>query len=418
MKDESIPETSLRLLDQITRFFKQATYYLLIWNNRVVDISPRLLHLLDYETFEQFPDYFAKLIPKDKPKEFLVYHKLFADEEQRENYDMKLVGKYGREMTLRFRAQQIHLDHDQTVAMLIGEDVTYQQKKLEDLSDDSSLFTYNPYAIAITDAIGQISKVNPKFLQKTHFSEEDVLGSSIFELKHLDGYDPDSLLKEILNHNDFRAEFESSTKEGYRYDEDLYIIPVYKYGQLDSLLFIGDDISSKKRQLLNLEQKAYYDDLTGFYRKDVGRSLLHEVCGSGNPFGLFFIDYRDFKGINDDHGHHVGDEVLRQGANHIKDALRKEDIMIRWGGDEFIIIVPNIPHAHAMTVVANKILNSFISVEVDGQCYYPEIDVGGSFCGSGASASYAMEVIKAADANMYQAKKQRLPFCITEFGTA
>lgn len=416
MNDQAIPETSLKLLDQLTRFFKESTYYLLIWNNRVADASPRLLNLLDYDEFNQFPEFFAELIPQDQPKEFLVYHLMFLENSHRENYDLKLVGKHGRVVTLRFRAQQIKLDGDQLVGMLVGEDVTYQQQKLEDLSGDSSLFTFNPYAIAITEPDGTIIKVNPKYLQKTHFTEAELIGSNIFQYKHHPDYSREALLKDILSHNDFRSEFESVTKEGYQYDEDMYVIPVYKYGQLQSLLFIGEDISSKKRQLLNLEQKAYYDDLTGFYRKDVGRSLLHEVCASGQPFGLFFLDYRSFKQINDQFGHHVGDETLKQGANFIKSALRKEDVLIRWGGDEFIIIVPNAQDSAGMEVVANKMRAAFQSVEVDGKHYNPGIDIGGCYCGSGAHASYATEVIKAADANMYTAKQQQLPFCISEFG--
>lgn len=415
MKGADIPETSIKLLDQMTRFFKHATYYLLIWNNRVVDISPKLLDLLDYPSFAQFPDFFAELIPKEHPKEFLVYHLLFADQEHRDNYDLKLEGRYGRVVTLRFSAQQIHLNEDQTVAMLIGEDVTYQQKKLDDLSADSSLFTFNPYSIAITDPKGVILKVNPKFLNKTHFGASEVEGRNIFSLKTLPGCSREELLKDILSHNDYRAEFLSYTREGFQYDEDVYVIPVYKYGELTSLLFIGEDISSKKRLLMNLEQKAYYDDLTGFYRKDVGRSLLHEVCESGDPFGLLFIDYREFKDINDRCGHHVGDEVLKQGAQFIRNALRTQDILIRWGGDEFVVIVPTLGDCSAMDVVANKIRSAFVEMNIEGQPYHAEIDLGGCYCGSGASASYALEVLKVADANMYMAKQGRLPFYITEF---
>lgn len=416
MKGADIPETSIKLLDQMTRFFKQATYYLLIWNNRVVDISPKLLDLLDYPSFAQFPDFFAELIPKEHPKEFLVYHLLFANQEHRENYDLKLEGRHGRVVTIRFSAQQICVDEHQSVGMLIGEDVTYQQKKLEDLSADSSLFTFNPYSIAITDPHGVILKVNPKFLNKTHFEADEVQGQNIFNIKTLPECSKEELLKDILNHNDYRAEFLSYTREGFQYDEDVYVIPVYKYGELTSLLFIGEDISTKKRLLMNLEQKAYYDDLTGYYRKDIGRSLLHEVCESGDPFGLFFIDYRDFKGINDRCGHHVGDEVLKLGAQLIKNALRTQDILIRWGGDEFIIIVPTLHDTSAMGVVANKIREAFVEMEIDDQVYQADIDIGGCYCSSGASASYALEVLKVADANMYMAKQGGLPFYITEFG--
>ncbi|GAA3929824.1 diguanylate cyclase domain-containing protein [Litoribacillus peritrichatus] len=411
------PQFSSCLLEQQTAFFKQETYYILIWDNKIVDISDKFVQLLGFSNKQEVPDYFPELIPPDYPREFLVYFKLFAGHEFRKNYDMKLKGRDNKVITLRFSARQLGEGDGGSVAMLIGEDVTYQQKKLDDLSQDSSLFTYNPYSIAITDAFAKITKVNPKFIKKTHFTEEEVLGANIFDFKHFPGVSNRVVMGRIIAQKDYRAEFLSQTKEGFEYEEDLHVIPVYHYGELVNLLFIGEDISQKKHIIHALEQKAYYDELTGLYRKEVGMSLLYEVCESDQNFGVFFLDYHSFKMINDNFGHDVGDEILCIGSTRLKHGLRKQDIVIRWGGDEFVIIAPNLNDRSDMEVVANKVHNEFLkSMEVQGRHFHVSVDIGGCYCPTSDIPPSARELIKMADSNMYISKQTKQSFCVSEYG--
>ena len=96
-----------------------------------------------------------------------------------------------------------------------------------------------------------------------------------------------------------------------------------------------------KSVLLSL---AYTDDVTGFYNqrklgKDLSR-LIEQFKRFQNNFSVLFIDIDHFKNVNDSHGHVVGSQLLKQVANVIKDSLRDEDSIYRYGGDEFVVILP------------------------------------------------------------------------------
>ncbi len=96
-------------------------------------------------------------------------------------------------------------------------------------------------------------------------------------------------------------------------------------------------------RLERTEHLLYQDDLTGLFNsRYLELAIDQELRRSGrseNPFCLMFIDLDGFKGINDQYGHPVGSQVLKQVAVVIRDAVREVDIPIRYGGDEFVVIL-------------------------------------------------------------------------------
>ncbi len=103
---------------------------------------------------------------------------------------------------------------------------------------------------------------------------------------------------------------------------------------------------------VTLEQAALTDGLTGMqnrrYFDDALREYLEEFSKIDKPIGLMILDLDHFKGVNDTHGHDVGDEVLRSVANCLKDFTRYHDVVARLGGEEFAIVVPNMSEDHLM----------------------------------------------------------------------
>ena len=86
-------------------------------------------------------------------------------------------------------------------------------------------------------------------------------------------------------------------------------------------------------------QKLYKDALTGAYNR---RFYEDEVKDMNGPAGVAVIDLDDFKIYNDTYGHHAGDLVLETAADIIRRYVRKSDMLIRYGGDEFLLILPDI----------------------------------------------------------------------------
>lgn len=102
---------------------------------------------------------------------------------------------------------------------------------------------------------------------------------------------------------------------------------------------------------LSLNEQATHDWLTGLYNRRYFEATLHDHIETATRYvrelSLVIFDLDRFKQINDTHGHDAGDEVLRQFATLLKTSARKSDIVCRFGGDEFAVILPETDRASA-----------------------------------------------------------------------
>jgi len=165
------------------------------------------------------------------------------------------------------------------------------------------------------------------------------------------------------------------------------------------LLHIVDVTSDKNAAIKEREQlikKSHIDDLTGLYNK---RFLSDNFAldKSDSNYSVIFIDVDNFKQINDKFGHDVGDDVLKKTAVEITDSLRSDEKAIRYGGDEFVILLRKTTISNALKIskrIQEAIRNNDISKNTA-----VTISVGIS---EGKDNIY--ELIKMADTAMYQAK--------------
>ena len=97
--------------------------------------------------------------------------------------------------------------------------------------------------------------------------------------------------------------------------------------------------------MLKLFEDTAHDSLTGLFRRHVGAAILDQQFQAAmrqkSSFTILFIDIDDLKKINDQFGHDAGDRALKDAAERLKKTIRRQDIAIRWGGDEFLIALPN-----------------------------------------------------------------------------
>lgn len=122
---------------------------------------------------------------------------------------------------------------------------------------------------------------------------------------------------------------------------------------------LNKELKEKEKLIMNL---AYNDSLTGVANRrllyDLGNELLSKAKTNQTYVGLVFIDIDNFKYINDTYGHQSGDKVLIQIVNALKDATSKNDIIIRFGGDEFIILLPDLKDKEQYKKIIAKITSS------------------------------------------------------------
>jgi len=115
--------------------------------------------------------------------------------------------------------------------------------------------------------------------------------------------------------------------------------------------------------MMALVDQASHDGLTGAFSRRIGEELLRlqfaHAQRSDYPLAVVFFDLDNFKGINHRFGHDEGDKVLRQASDAIRDMLRQSDVLVRWGGEEFVVIMPNTPRDGALVAVERRRIKGF-----------------------------------------------------------
>ena len=133
------------------------------------------------------------------------------------------------------------------------------------------------------------------------------------------------------------------------------------------------DITDSKEAIAKLEYAAFHDSLTGLYNRSGLTTFLNQELVNSNKnktysFALLFLDLDGFKLVNDSFGHLLGDRLLVKVAERLKKCLRNKDILARFGGDEFVILLTNVKRIEDVIAVAEKIQQTLKPVFfLDGQ---------------------------------------------------
>jgi diguanylate cyclase len=169
-------------------------------------------------------------------------------------------------------------------------------------------------------------------------------------------------------------------------------------------------ISELRSKLETVEAEANLDPLTDlFNRRSLERALgeFFTLCKQSKmSFSLVLIDLDNFKYVNDNYGHHVGDLVLVRVAKVLRTSMRAKDIVGRWGGDEFIAIMSNTDLENAKKVV-ERIKSQLEKMEIlaEGRRFKVSISAGVVQCGENFQS--LLDMIKEADRLMYMEKKKK-----------
>jgi diguanylate cyclase (GGDEF)-like protein len=156
-----------------------------------------------------------------------------------------------------------------------------------------------------------------------------------------------------------------------------------------------------------LYRAAYRDPLTDLRaRRGMEEALLDEHARSrrhGRPFSIVMLDVDGFKGVNDEHGHAVGDDLLRELAGILRAGVRTYDLVARYGGDEFTVVMPEAPSDSALTVAER--LRRRVEEELRTPGGAPVTVSVGVATWSGDPEDAASAVVRRADAALYEAKR-------------
>ena len=289
---------------------------------------------------------------------------------------------------------------------LVGTNSDITERELASL-----IYKNSSQAMYVCDIHNNIISINPSFTEITGYTIEEVLGKnpSLLSSGHHTNTFYEEMWEELNNSNVWVGEIKNRRKCGEDFYSSMNINVVRnEEGIVDHYVALFTDISDKKRADEIIIKQASFDSLTQLYNRHIFQVQLEQEMQKSNrlnlPFALLFIDLDHFKDVNDTLGHEIGDIVLVEASKRIMHHIREIDILGRFGGDEFTIILSELRDTTCVDRIAQDVIASlsrpfFIGIEQIhisasvGITLYPD---------DGYSAS---ELLKNADQAMYQAKK-------------
>ena len=173
------------------------------------------------------------------------------------------------------------------------------------------------------------------------------------------------------------------------------------------------DAALVRDQLRAAVAQAETDPLTGLGNRLHLSNCMHTALAAARPFGLLFLDLRHFKQFNDEHGHKIGDEVLRLVAKRIQALVRARDVAVRFGGDEFVILVDLMSDPRLLASRASAMVESIEQpFHIDSLSGRIGINAGGAI--HPRDGNTEEDLLAVADRNMYRAKRSERPYCIDQ----
>lgn len=275
--------------------------------------------------------------------------------------------------------------------------LNHDMQKYVNIIDDNVL-------ISASDLQGNITKISEALSRLSGFNKAEIVGKNHRVFKHPET--PAELFEKmwetISKGSKFQAELKNRKKDGSYYWCEITIVPILdKNGDIEGYNAIRHDITDKKLA----QQLSITDPLTQVYNRlhldNIFQTETKRAKRYGISYSIILLDVDHFKAINDKYGHNDGDEVLVKLVKVLQKNLRETDVLGRWGGEEFLMILPQTVLEEAF-ITAEKLKQK---IESCSFC------VGESITCSFGVSEFLQEdkdcdnVIKRADDALYRAKE-------------
>ena len=272
----------------------------------------------------------------------------------------------------------------------------------------SAGFKHSRAGLVVTDAQHRVLLTNPAFETITGYRCDQVLGSDIHSLLADQSHDYFRALDQLSHSGYWQGEVYCRRQDGEIHPELLSVNAIRDGdGQIRGYVRSFIEISDLKSNESQLQLMAHHDPLTGLANRslfdDHLQRALNHAERTGTSFAILFIDLDRFKPVNDSLGHAAGDEMLKKIAIRLTQALRSEDVLARFGGDEFLVLLEYGSSRETAQAVALRIQEALEApVKVAGKYIPMSASIGiALYPEDGQNAS---ELLSSADSAMYAAK--------------
>lgn len=258
---------------------------------------------------------------------------------------------------------------------------------------------------------GTMIEVNKKFCEVSQYSPEELIGNSNEMLKS--GIHSQEIYQDMWGRitagHDWRGELCNKAKDGSLFWVDTYIIPKKNSeGMVIGYMFIRIDITERKKAESKMKELASYDMLTGLPNRNLMMDRLNQAIifsdRNSTQWAVLFIDLDRFKIVNDTFWHQIGDLLLQEVTQRMGVVVRSTDTVARHGGDEFVVILPEITNPENAQVVGQKLIDTLIEpFFINGNEIHIGASVGISIFPDDGNNSEVL--LKNSDIAMYHAKE-------------
>lgn len=377
------------------------------------DVNFTLLATTGYAREELLALRYEDMISKEHAD---VYAEILKETKEKGYFDpveRDFIRKDGSLYPARVRGICITGRDERARVLSLVEDISQDRAQKERLSLLASVFSYSHDGIVITDPEVRIIELNDTFCAITGHARDDMIGKN--PSFRASGMQDDKFYREMwrsLEKNDFwSGRLWSTRKSGEKYAEQITISVIRDdYGRIKNYVGIFSDVTDQAAYQEELERLALHDDLTGLPNRVLLSRYLNKALESsrktGDTFGLVYIDIDNFKEVNDTYGHDMGDRYLLEISRRLTRLLEHGEIAARMGGDEFLIIAPDIKESdpnHPFLIKLQKGMRQ--PVIVDGIKFSVSASVGVSLFPHN-DVSDGDQLIRYADQAMYISKRQ------------
>ncbi len=317
-----------------------------------------------------------------------------------------------------YDAQVKPLHDDGTVVGVVGIalDVTVREKALEDASRSrrelEDFFDNATVGMNWAGPDGRIIRANQAELDLLGYAKDEYVGRRIQDF-HVDpDIAQDALRRVQSGETVINLEVRLRHKDGSVRHALLNANGLFENGRFIHSRTVTRDITDRKLAEEQLRHGAMHDPLTNlpnraFFLERVNQAVERARREQGYRFAVLFLDFDNFKLVNDSLGHSIGDQLLMQIAERLRNCVRPADIVARLGGDEFTILLEEVGGMADLEQSARRIQRCLAApYELGGRDVHSTASIGVAMAGDGEGADSPEDLVRDADIAMYRAKAQ------------
>lgn len=348
----------------------------------------------------------SEVIGEDAAREIQPQVRRVLDEHVSVNYERRIQGPDGQVRWMEVNLIP-HLSPDdgqvQSAFVLINDITRYREAEqaVRDSEERMAKFMQASMEGIVFHRDGVITDANPALCELLQLPLSSLVGRQALDLVAAEEV---AMVRSVMEAGDeTRYETVILDGQGHRLPVEL-IVRTLSCGGQNYRMGVVRDLRAQHEAMARIHHLAHHDPLTGLLNRNTLMERLREcLARGGEGAALLFIDLDNFKRVNDSLGHLEGDQVLRTVADRLRAGLRAGDLVARFGGDEFVVLLEHVAQRKDVLVVLNALLSVVeVPVRADGRDLSVTPSIGVALYPDHGSTPE--ELLQHADTAMYLAK--------------